>query len=693
MATSVHRIRYYNPQPTPVNCIAYNKLNKQLSLARKDSSIEIWDMTHFPFLLKFIPAVKDGSVEALGWVKDRLLTTGLGGALVEWNLEEMCIRNTILLTGYAAWCLDVSPDNTLVAVGTEQGYVNLYNVENDDIIYKKLFDKQEGRILCCKFNETSSILVTGSVNTIRVWNVETGHATTRISVSRRGKEVIVWSLVTLENNIIASGDSLGRLTLWDGNTGDEIESFISHKADILTIAVSEDKNNLFCSGVDPTIIQFRKIKKKSDSANEQWVKSYQNSINQHDVRDIAVLDQKVLSVGVDGYISTFHYVRKGFQRIPHLLPTPRSLVCSSKKFLLLRYSNHLEVWKLGAFLKDKSGRPVAEPANVIIKNKINTENNHSDCEKVNEMLKISENPVKLLSLQTKGKKQIQSCAISPNGELIVYSTESHTRMLKLDSDDESNVYLSKVILNGSITTCSHFAFTEDSKVLIVYNAGTISFLQVDPEAGVTVTQTINTKKHLSCKSILHFQISKKCPSNKVYLVVADTQGDIVIWTQIGKKFEHYITLPKYHCVPSAMVVDAEKETLIVAYVDRKVVEYELFEKKFSDWPGSAMPPVWYDTKQCVLSVHPHPSGQSVVFQHLRDLFVLDRKAQFEMEPTKKKKSADAGEMNLGYHILPMKYLSDFYWLGKSEAVTVEILPENIMSMLPPVAIRNKRSVN
>lgn len=34
MATSVHRIRYYNPQPTPVNCIAYNKLNKQLSLAR-----------------------------------------------------------------------------------------------------------------------------------------------------------------------------------------------------------------------------------------------------------------------------------------------------------------------------------------------------------------------------------------------------------------------------------------------------------------------------------------------------------------------------------------------------------------------------------------------------------------------------------------------------------------------------------
>lgn len=101
-------------------------------------------------------------MEALGWVNERLLATGLGGALVEWDLDKLVLKTTVLLTGYAAWCLDVNTDKSLVAVGTEQGYVNLYNVENDDIVYKKLFDKQEGRILCCKFNKTGNMLVTGN---------------------------------------------------------------------------------------------------------------------------------------------------------------------------------------------------------------------------------------------------------------------------------------------------------------------------------------------------------------------------------------------------------------------------------------------------------------------------------------------------------------------------------------------------
>lgn len=129
---------------------------------RADASIEIWDLNYAPYMVKFIPGVEDGSVEALGWVNDRLLSTGLGGALVEWDLDKLNVKHTVLLTGYAAWCLDVNSSNSLVAVGTEQGYVNLYSVENDEIVYKKLFDKQEGRIMCCKFDKTGKILVTGN---------------------------------------------------------------------------------------------------------------------------------------------------------------------------------------------------------------------------------------------------------------------------------------------------------------------------------------------------------------------------------------------------------------------------------------------------------------------------------------------------------------------------------------------------
>lgn len=97
----------------------------------------------------------------MGWANNRLFSTGLGGSLVEWDLVNLCMKKSVLLTGYAAWCLDVNQSNTCIAVGTEQGYINIYSIENNDIVYKCLFDKQEGRIMCCKFDKTGNTLVTG----------------------------------------------------------------------------------------------------------------------------------------------------------------------------------------------------------------------------------------------------------------------------------------------------------------------------------------------------------------------------------------------------------------------------------------------------------------------------------------------------------------------------------------------------
>lgn len=66
------------------------------------------------------------------------------------------------------------------------------------------------------------MFISGSVNTIRLWNVETGQAISRMNVSRRGGEVIVWCLQFLSDNTIVSGDSLGRLIFWDSVLGDQV---------------------------------------------------------------------------------------------------------------------------------------------------------------------------------------------------------------------------------------------------------------------------------------------------------------------------------------------------------------------------------------------------------------------------------------------------------------------------------------
>ncbi|XP_026762626.2 U3 small nucleolar RNA-associated protein 4 homolog [Galleria mellonella] len=703
MCSKVHRVCYYNPKPELINCVSLNKTTRRIALARANASIEIWDLNYGPYLVKFIPGVEKGSVEALGWVEDRLLSTGLGGALLEWDLNKLCLKSTTLLTGYAAWCLDVNTANTIVAVGTEQGYVNLYSVENNEINYLKLFDKQEGRIMCCKFNKTGDILVTGSVDTIRVWNVQTGQAKSRMSVSRRGKETIVWCLAVLADNIVVSGDSGGRLTFWDGDLGDQIESYVTHKADILSIAVSDDETYMFFSGVDPVIMQFIKVKNHKESRG-QWVRHVQRHVHEHDVRSLVIDRERLISVGADGYLTFSKYPPKWVMRIPPMIPSPRTSVSPVKKLLLLRFSTHLEVWKLGSYGTNKNGSVIYDTVNTINTSKQKKGKNTGleedstfdiiDKAKVARKqirtLKLIEKPLKLVSVQAKGQKQIRCCQLSPSGEFIIYSTDSHIRMLKLDADeeDQGNLSLSKLTISGLPTSCDRIAFTQDSRTMMVHCAGVVHVLQVDPLAGATVVQSINVEKHLKTASVLHLYVSRETASGAIYLVVADTQGAVAVWTKGEKKYEHYVTLPKYKCIPSALIVDWKRDNLIIHYVDQNLIEYELLQRRFAaerdGWRLRSPKAVAEIGGRVAVSMTLHPRRDALLLHDDTSLWVADRQPDEDSEPVAKRTGRDTKPSNI--KVVPFKYLADFHWLNDDEAVTVEILPENIVLQLPPVMI-------
>lgn len=111
-----------------------------------------------------IPGTPSGSVEAMCWVDQRLFSTGLSGAVVDWDLHTLNPKQSVLVTGQAAWCIDVTSASNKMAVGTEQGYLNLYSLEGEAMNFDRIFDKQEGRILCCKFDPSGEVLVTGRIH-------------------------------------------------------------------------------------------------------------------------------------------------------------------------------------------------------------------------------------------------------------------------------------------------------------------------------------------------------------------------------------------------------------------------------------------------------------------------------------------------------------------------------------------------
>lgn len=100
-------------------------------------------------------------MEALVWVDERLFSAGLVGEITEWDLKQLRGKKSIYLTGNAIWCLDINKAKTQIAAGTDEGFVNIISVENKSFEYQKILDRQEGKILCCKFDHSGEYLVTG----------------------------------------------------------------------------------------------------------------------------------------------------------------------------------------------------------------------------------------------------------------------------------------------------------------------------------------------------------------------------------------------------------------------------------------------------------------------------------------------------------------------------------------------------
>lgn len=296
------------------------------------------------------------SVEAISWCGNRLFSTGLTGELIEWNLRTHQPKHKLLLTGNAAWCMDISRQNTHLIAGTDSGFLNVYDVSyENEVNFVKVFDKQEGKILCCKFDHTGEFVATGSADAIRLWELKTGHAIYKMSVGRSEakKETIVWSLQILKDLVIIAGDSRGCITIWDGKLGAQIDNIQATSCgDVLSVAVNEDETMFACSGINPKIRLFALTQvKRGDKVTKNWVKFLRRSVHENDVKTLQFVGTSIYSGGVDGYLGLSNSSKiKGTQTISRygpFLETPTSVLAAEKRVLLLKYPNYLEVWRLG----------------------------------------------------------------------------------------------------------------------------------------------------------------------------------------------------------------------------------------------------------------------------------------------------------------------------------------------------------
>lgn len=309
-------------------------------------------MKDVPYIEKIIPSVNNYDVQQLVWSKGRLFSCTLQGFLHEYNLLTLQIKDSQSLVGEAAYCLDINKTDDQIVVGTEKGFLNTFDVTyNDEVRFIRFLDKQDGKILCVKYDYTGKFIVSGSMDAVRIWDANSGNALHKMTTGRSEihKPTIVWCLEVMKDFTIITGDSRGKLTFWDGKIGSQIESYQSHKADILSLALSENEETVFCGGVDPILVSYVKIKIKEQ--NEKWVKSIQRKVHDHDVRDLILVNNKLYSGGVDGYLACSYHPPKTVIKYPPVVHNHNIAIAKLGRLILLQYSNYIEVWNLGSTMK------------------------------------------------------------------------------------------------------------------------------------------------------------------------------------------------------------------------------------------------------------------------------------------------------------------------------------------------------
>lgn len=660
----VHRVNFFRPEPKEIKRMAYDENVCKLAVARSDFSIELWDMKSKPFLERVIPSTTDNSIESVVWYKGRLFSFDLHGQIIEYDLNFLRPKYCYHASAGAIWCASVNEEKGLLAVGTEDGTVCIFQITSEGIEFEKNLYKQERRIMCVAWSKSGDVIVAGSINCIKIWNLAAGTSDTIIVGSKvQRKETVVWCIAVTSDMTIISGDSSGKTSFWDGKTGTLLSASAVHKADVLTLCVNKDENTVYSSGVDPVIMMHVKSK-TAGNGYEKWLKSVQRIVHTHDVNSLQLAGEFLISGGVDTNLVFSRFPPKTVVKFSPFSQLSYCSVAPEASLLLLRYQSHLEVWKLGK--------------------------TNASSGKDREHLPLTLSPVKALLLESKERQQIMCSAISSDGRWLAYSTASGLKVFHLNMG--SGVPYPQMVksLPKSLNVVAHsLTFKPSQPHLVVSTAeGMIRILECDlisPKLLASSTIDLDSvgRKHLLAAS-------------EDFVACGDHSGNVTVYNSSTMKV--YSHLPHYKFQPTALQFDKTSENLVVAYSDRKVLEYDLKAKAFSKWSRQesvTKERLQKDSYYPILGVTLVAEGQDILLHDENAIYIIDRsdKNKSSRKRTKQLDGSSGTVQDDDFRVTSRyKHLVSFQTVKDDMMAAVEVSPNFILNSLPSALHQKKFGV-
>lgn len=423
----------------------------------------------------------------------------LRGFIFEVDIKTLSIINVSDTYGGSAWCAACTTithekeECSVIAIGCEDGGIKLFRYDVGGVLeYLKSYPSVGCRILSMAVNANlDNIYIGCSDGLIRIFNKNTGKQVNHITGNlTRGLNSYIWSLIVLSDNTIISGDNRGTVQVWDGTTCVLMQSIHQHTAEILSLAVSPDENNVYATGVDSRVICIRRINNAFGNtgmdpspADSQWLYSSAHRPHSHDVYALAVCHTSVtshstsksgvseknvvdafmlLSGGIDTKLCLYSISEFHMTRPQWILPIPPTgIVHSSKeeqKTISIQHSSHIDIWKAKMVkpVVTISEEPTAKKARIT---EDNDEMNYygSTPKKISDTpKKKNEKSAKKAKIQEEVNAIAEQCKTLPYGEDL---SDNCSIVSKIVCSNGDFIYTSALSACGKFVSFSKAAHT------------------------------------------------------------------------------------------------------------------------------------------------------------------------------------------------------------------------------------------
>ena len=552
---NVHRIRFVEFQPQPVNCLAFEDCSSpRLAVSRQDGNLEIWSTWPSQrWTIDFVLPSRDGrSIDSLTWCESRLFSAGLEGEIVEWDLVNLVEKNTVDSNGGPVWSITANHIGTHIAAGCEDGSVRLFDIQNNDLSFSQTLSKQEFRVLTLSWSHCDNMIVTGSTDsTIRVYDVKSRRIISRISTDKlQERSTLTWSIYLTKDMTIITGNSLGQTQFWDANHGTLLQSFKSHEADVLTICVNKAEDKVYSSGIDSRIAEFSFLNDEEDGGAWRLSKKLK-SVN-HDIRAIAisVSDKPFLVAGgIDPRLTKFKVGVRDWSKT--FLPTlPESSPCSVAKSgnnLLFHENDKVHVWKLPSLANSSE---------------------------------TSELPQKLIDIKSSREGHITCSDISDDGSVLAFADMQGISAFKLNltasETGQQNVQVSKLRMQQrGLQGIQKLKVNADgSRIILLSNKGIGAIEFRDERASLHMFTDAPAERkgpwRLLC---LH--------DEKHIFGTVDSKNEIDVFNM--KECNHVLRLPKPTCKPMALGFQPGTAKLVYVCAEKDLHIFDYEKEKIDPW--------------------------------------------------------------------------------------------------------------